>query len=378
MERFRTVFVAVIFLFTSFESTSQDVSFIALGDMHYDKLEYHDLDYVRTRPQDYKQIFTEYPQYTAFFMPKFLQLIKKQTLSFNPAVKAVVQLGDLVEGVSGNFSLAKQMNRGVVDMLHDVQLPVPWVLVKGNHDVSNSPGQPEAWDEVVRPFIERQVNKPVGNGMYTYKLSENTEFFVLDQFFSVDKNVPEIEMVSFLEKELTRSKAKYKFVLTHQPVIPVSQRCWHVLSGIRRSVQDLALREKFLNLLAKNKVIVLSAHEHMYSVLSRKTQNGNIVQIMLNSVNRDLEPPVPKNINTEFKGGKWIDENITWQPATNDVRRKILDEEKKHITKFMIADLPGYAHIAISNSKDQVLLHFYNGLSEVPYESINLTELQGN
>jgi 3',5'-cyclic AMP phosphodiesterase CpdA len=377
MKPLRRVFVGAIFLFSAFQCTSQNVSFIALGDMHYDKLEYHDLDYVRTRPQDFKQIFNEYPQYTAFFMPAFLQLIKKQTQSFNPAVKAVVQLGDLVEGVSGNFNLAKQMNRGVVDMLQDLQLPVPWVLVKGNHDVSNSPGQPEAWDEVIRPFIERQVNKPVGNGMYTYKISENTEFFVLDQFFSVDKNVPETEMVSFLEKELTRSTARYKFVLTHQPVIPVSQRCWHVLSGIRRPVQDLALRDKFLNLLARNKVIVLSAHEHMYSVLSRKTQNGNIVQIMLNSVNRDLEPPVPQKINTEFKGGKWVDENLTWQPSTNDVRRKILDEEKKHMAKFMITDLPGYAHITVSGSKEEVILHFYNGLSEVPYESINLTELQG-
>ena len=75
---------------------------------------------------------------------------------------------------------------------------------------------------------------------------------------------------------------------------------------------------------------------------------------------------------------KWIDENITWQPSTNDVRRKILDEEKKHINKFMIADLPGYAHISISDSKEEVMLHFYNGLSEAPYESISLTELQGS
>jgi hypothetical protein len=248
--------------------------------------------------------------------------------------------------------------------------------VKGNHDVSNSPGQPQAWDEVIRPYIEGQVGKSVGHGMYTYKISANVEFFVLDQFFSVDRNVPEIDMIAFLETELKRSTAQYKFVMTHQPVIPVSQRCWHLLSGIRRPVKDSSLRENFLDLLARHKVIVLCAHEHMYSVLSRQTKSGPIVQVMLNSVNRGLEPPLPKNINTEFKGEKWVDENLTWQPSTNDVRRKILKEEKKYINKFMVTDLPGYAVVSISEAKKEVVLNFYNGLSQVPYQSINLTELQ--
>lgn len=273
---------------------AQDESFIVLGDMHYDRIEDHDLDYVMTRPQDFQQIFNEYPQYTAFYMPKFLQVIKRQSEVLTPKVKAVVQLGDLVEGVSGNAHLARQMNRGAVDLLYSVNLSVPWVLAKGNHDVSNSPGQPEAWQEVIRPFIEGQIGKLIGHGMYTYRISEQTEFFVLDQFFSKDRNVPEIDMVTFLEKELAASKAKYKFLITHQPVIPVTHRCWHLLSGIRRPVEDSKLRERFLNLLARHKVIVLAGHLHEYSVLSRKTASGNIVQVMINSVNRSLEPPKPK------------------------------------------------------------------------------------
>jgi hypothetical protein len=363
-------------LVSTFVSHSQDVSFIALGDMHYDRLEDHDLDYVMTRPQDYEQIFKEYPQYTAFFMPKFLRLIKKQTTVVKPAVKAVVQLGDLVEGVSGNFVLARQMNRGVVDLLHSVQLPVPWVLVKGNHDVSNSPGQPEAWEEVIRPFMERQVGKSVGHGMYSYKISDNVQFFVLDQFFSTDRNVPETDMMAFLEKELKASTAQHKFVMAHQPVVPVTQRCWHLLSGIRRPVADDATRDRFLNLLAKYKVIALSAHLHEYSVLSRETKSGNVVQVMINSVNRGLEPPTPKNYTTEYKGEKWVDEKPDWQPATKDVRYQILTEERKNILSFRKADLPGYAVISVSEAKGEVMLNYYNGLSEKPFETINLTELQ--
>ena len=196
------IYLLLILLFPASSAYTQNVSFIALGDMHFDRLDDHDLDFVMTRPQDFEQIFHEYPQYTAFYLKKFLQLVKKQTIEVTPQVKAVVQLGDLVQGVAGSAALARQMNRGAVDLLYNTELPVPWILTKGNHDVSNSPGQPEAWEEVIRPFIEGQIKKPANHGMYTYSLNKNVDFFVLDQFFSVDRNLPEAAMVAFLEKNL--------------------------------------------------------------------------------------------------------------------------------------------------------------------------------
>lgn len=372
------LYIACFFQLLAGGVTAQDLSFIVLGDMHFDRMEYHDLDYVRTRPQDYEQIMKEYLGYTATVQPSFLQLIKKQTVNIRPVVKAVVQLGDLVEGVSGNPDLARQMNRGVVKFLETAQLPVPWVLVKGNHDVSNSPGQPEAWEEIIAPFAAAQVKKDVNHGMYSYKLSEQVELFILDQFFSVDRNRQEAEMVDWLEQELDRSKAAYKFVLAHQPVIPVTQRCWHLLAGIRRPLPDAdTLRDRFLNILAKHKAYVLSAHLHEYAVLSRRTANGNIVQVMVNSVNRSLEPPKPKGYTHDYKGDGWVDEKPDWQPSTIDKRRRILAEEKKYILNFTKADLPGYAVIHIAAASKQVMLEYFNGLSEEPFETINLTALQG-
>jgi 3',5'-cyclic AMP phosphodiesterase CpdA len=377
MKQYLPSYFVLIFCLAFVCSKGQDLSFIALGDLHFDRMEYHDMDYVKTRPQDYEQIMKEYPQYTATILPKFLQLIKKQTIGLKPSVKAVVQLGDLVEGVSGNISLARQMNTGAINLLDSVQLPVPWVLVKGNHDVSNSPGQPQAWEEVIEPYTAKQVKKEVHHGMYTYNISNDVELFVLDQFFSVDRNLPETAIISFLEKELAASKAKHKFVLTHQPVIPVTQRCWHLLAGIRRPLSDTGkLRDTFLKLLAKYKVVVLSAHLHEYSVVSRQTGAGNVVQVMINSVNRGIEPPIPKNYTHDYKGEGWVDEKSDWQPATKDVRYKILSEEKKQVLQFTKADLPGYAVIRISGSTNEVLLDYYNGFSEKPFETVNLTALQ--
>ena len=164
--------------------------------------------------------------------------------------------------------------------------------------------------------------------------------------------------------------------MTHQPVIPITERSWHLLSGLRRPVPDGMIREKFLNLLAKHKVIVLSAHLHMYSVLSRNTPSGNIVQVMINSVNRSIEPPQPKGLLTHYDGAKMVEDNKAWQPSTFEIRKKNLAEETRHIRSFRRADLPGYALISINQEQDEVMLHYYNGFSTQPFESINLTALQ--
>lgn len=376
MKSIRYFFLLLVFLWTGFHSSSQDISFIALGDLHYDRFEHHDWDYVMTRPQDFAQITKEYPYYTAVYLEKFLQTIKKQSNNISPSVRGVVQLGDLVQGVAGTPDLARQMNRGAVDLLYSTNLSVPWILTKGNHDVSNSPGQPEAWQEVIRPFIEEQVNKRIGNGMYTYKLSDEVELFILDQFFSIDENLPESEMVAFIEKEFEKSAAKYKFVLTHQPVIPVTERCWHLLSGIRRPLEDTTLRTKFLNLLGKNKAIVLCAHLHQYSVLSRQTPYGPVVQIMINSVNKGFDEKTPDKIESYYKGGEWVKSNQEWQPHNSEIRYKILEEEKKHITSFQKADLPGYCVISIYPKEQNVKMDFFNGFSVEPFQSISISDLQ--
>ena len=97
---------------------------------------------------------------------------------------------------------------------------------------------------------------------------------------------------------------------------------------------------------------------------------------MVNSVNRGLDAPAPKNLTHEYKGEGWVDEKPDWQPATKNTRYKILEEEKKHIKSFKRADLPGYGVISISERTGDVILHYYNGFAEKPYETISLTDLQ--
>lgn len=155
MSKFYLKTILLLLLFTTILGSAygQDCSFVVLGDLHMDGFEYHDMDYVRTRPQDFEQITKEYPYYTATYIPGLLNVVKQQAQRKDLNVKAIVQLGDIMQGVAGNDDLSRKMARFAVDKLYDLKAGVPWILTKGNHDVSVSPGQPEAWREVVQPFI---------------------------------------------------------------------------------------------------------------------------------------------------------------------------------------------------------------------------------
>lgn len=365
------IWLVALLLSATSQLSAQDASLIVLGDMHLDKFEWHDMNYVYTRPQDFAQISKEYPFYTATYMPHLLKLIKKKTEQDTPPVKAILQLGDLMQGVSGNKPLALTMGNSCTGMLADMQLSVPWILTKGNHDVSNSPGQPEAWRETILPFISKQIKKPINNGMYTYKVNEKIQLFVLEQFFSDDEKLAETAIIDFLSEELPKSNAKYKLLLTHQPVIPVTEKCWHLFSGIRRPLSDLKIRDSFLELLAEHHVIVLCAHLHKYSKLVRQTPKGIVVQFMFNSVINNLQHTPQMRSTSNFPSEPDIDKS--WQTHTLAKRLNILNEEKKFITSFYKEDSSGYGMITLK--EDLLSVCYYRGLDTRPSDSTIIESL---
>lgn len=55
-------------------------------------------------------------------------------------MKAILQLGDISEGLAGD-SKAEQMAAGIVKTIEDTNMPVPWIITKGNHDVTSGTPQ---------------------------------------------------------------------------------------------------------------------------------------------------------------------------------------------------------------------------------------------
>ena len=363
----RKIILAVLALSAALSCRAQ-TSFVVLGDLHLDKFDFHDMDYVYTRPSDWKQVTKEYPYQTAAYMPKLFAAVVRRV---DEGCKTIVQLGDLMEGVSGNQELAEQMCRWAVGMIDSARGDATVILTKGNHDVSNSPGQPEAWKKVVLPYVCAQTGQELENSMYRYSAGKDVDLFVAEQFFSNDEMLPETALLEFLKKELPKSKAKYKFLLTHQPVIPVTERCWHLFSGIRRKVDDPALRTEFLELLAKYRVTVLCAHLHRYSIAVRSTSKGNVVQFMTESTvhSFDSAPAVlkPREYITPEKMNK------EWQPHTLKIREEILKAEFPYIRYYAIEDRPGYA--VIRTGKDGAFYSYYSGYSDEASQTVRIDDL---
>ena len=359
MKRYLPFIFLLVFL--SFQSYAQKNSFLILGDLHYDLLDDHDMDWLSTKPDDLRQVTEEYTVYTEKNWSDFMGILQRKVQTFRPSVKAIIQLGDLSEGLAGSEEKARQMASNAIKAIDATQMPVPWVIAKGNHDITG-PGAVEAFREFYVPMFRKQTGNPeINNASYSYRYDDV-------QITCIDPWDKETDMVSFLDKELSASEARFKFVAVHEPVIPVTERCWHVL---RRNPEQ---RNKLLEVIARHKAIVLCAHLHRYSVVSRSTPYGPIVQVMTVSVIKDRNYLKPTHLITEY--GPSLAENVPdWQPETLEARKAILAEEEKYVTFYKQTDLPGYGIIKINSKKESVQLEYYAAFGKKPYDKIDLTKL---
>ena len=334
---------------------------MVLGDIHYDLLQDHDMDWLSTRPGDLRQVTEEYTKYTRENWNDFTVVLKKRIGSSESPVKAIIQLGDLSEGLAGTEEMARQMASNTMKAIDAIQMPVPWIIARGNHDITG-PGAVKAFQEFYIPMFQKQTSNPeIKSANYSYRY-QNVQITCIDPW---DK---ETDMTAFLERELSASDAKYKFIAIHEPVIPVTERCWQTLKN------NQGQREKLLEVIARNKAIVLCGHLHRYSVVRRSTANGPVVQVMVISVVSDRNYKKPAKVITEY--GPSLAENVPdWQPETLEARKAILSEEAKFVTWYKQTDLPGYAIIDIDEKNGTILLKYYAAFAEKPYDIIDLTKL---
>lgn len=212
------IIFGVLFLALGCRETGQvpqRKSIIILGDIHFDKIELHDMPWLKSKPSDYRQVTEEYTVFTKNSFNMLMDEVLYQTKKYEPDIKAIIQLGDLQEGLAGTPELALKMTIDTRDALRSEEFLVPWVLVKGNHDVTG-PGAKEAFDKIMIPFIQDQLEIPITSTSYSYNIG-NIKVIVLD-CYKLD------EIITFLEHELSVSKAKYNVIATHQPIIPITYR----------------------------------------------------------------------------------------------------------------------------------------------------------
>lgn len=352
--------VVLLIIASLFSIQAQEKSFIFLGDIHYDLIDDHDMEWLDTKPDDVRQV-KEYTQITHDIWPIFSKHLRNVALNYPTKVEAVVQLGDISEGLAGSVEKADQMARNLVKGVAAVDMPVPWIIIKGNHDITG-PGAVDAFNNHYVPMFQQQLNrKDITSANYAHQIGENL-FVAFDPWDRRD------DLLELLEKNLSSSDAKFKFLLVHEPIIPVNERCWHLYRN------DPEKRERLLEIIAKNRAIVLTAHLHLYSVVKRDTEYGPIIQIMANSVVRDLQRTTATKVNTQY-GWRLAADRPDWQPETLAQRLKWLDDESKFVTFFKQQELPGYGVLTTNPSGNVIFMEYYSAINTTPYERICISDL---
>jgi UDP-2,3-diacylglucosamine pyrophosphatase LpxH len=345
-------------------------SFALLGDLHFDRLEHHDLAWLEEhKPGDLGQI-KNYSRITAEIMPRLFDAVR-QTVAERKNSSAptafVVQVGDLVEGLCGNEELAVRQNQEAVDFVREADLGTPFLFTKGNHDVTGD-GATAAFADVFHPFLSQQ-SEPFREGgkldQASYSVEHGGAQFC---FFDAYDNCS----LEWLEATLDKRTAGHCFVVVHPPVVPYGARStWYLYSG----ASSRAKREKLLDLLGQHNVVVLGGHLHKYSTLARTTaRGGRFIQVAVSSVigTAEVQPKFSLSGVAAYTGDQ-VRVEPSYSPETESTRRAVYDDERPFVQAFDYVDHPGYALVTVA--KDTVTMQAYSGISRRRWASVDLTRL---
>jgi len=335
-----------------------EYSFVYLGDLHFDKVSHHDLDWVKANmPGDIRQI-EDYVRITENHTPGLFRRVQSAIDFSDGRIQMVIQGGDLTEGLCGSRQLQEQQFKDALACIRKYIPQAPFIAAKGNHDITG-PGAKEAYDAVMLPWLSKECGKPVESASFYF--TKGPDLFV---FFDAYHN----NNLDWLQKTLGENKHRYAFVVMHPPAVPYNARStWHLFSREK----DKAARERFLNILGVNNAILLTAHLHKYGLLERRTPAGSFVHFSINSVISSSQIEVRDAMEgVEKYGGSLVELEPEFQPDNKQDRMKLLEEEKPYIARFEYADLPGYAIIDVSGRG--VSATIYKGDSDAAWKTVSL------
>jgi len=339
--------------------SSEQWSFSLIGDLHYDQLDHHDFDWVKKEKPDSVRQIESYSRITEDNLPTLMARVKDTVKSNDCSM--IVQIGDLVQGLCGTPSLAKKHCEDAVAFFKAQDFGVPFLVTKGNHDVTG-PGSVEAYDETVVPFIgERMEEAAPGKAHFSQK-RDRTLFVFFDAY-----NRESFAWFADLMK--TRDPDEQVIFVVHPPVVPYNARStWTVFGG---SEAGQAKRQQLLELLGKHKAIVLCGHLHKYSLVERKTSEGAFTQLAISSVAYSQQDK-PRDIlhGIDQYGPDLVELEPGHSPDTVMQRREVLAAEKPHIRRFDHGNFWGHAVVKLS--PEGIEADIYQMLGDAPWKSVNL------
>jgi UDP-2,3-diacylglucosamine pyrophosphatase LpxH len=346
-------------------------AFVLLGDLHYDKLEHHDMAWLdQNYPKDLSQI-KNYSKLTAEVMPRLFATVRETITYLNRTpetrVAFVLHAGDLVEGLCGSAERAMTQNQEALAMVRGAGLGVPFLYAKGNHDVTGA-GAPEAFGAAIHPFLTEQVRRldPAADGLTSARYAVrhgNAHFAFFDAYDPAS--------LEWFEAEAAKRTAEHFFPIIHPPVVPYGARStWHIFSADK----DRAKRAKLLELLGRQHALVLGGHIHKFNTIAREAGGGRFAQLALSSVINAPDPAAKTELHgIERYDGDQVTVEPNFSPDNEAARRAVYEAERPFVKAFEYADLPGYAVVKVDGPR--VTAEMYAGTTRRLWRTLDLTGL---
>lgn len=325
-----------------------DFSFLLLGDTHFDRIDHHDLDWMRDHfAKDIAQV-ENYCRHTKDVLPKLLAQSAESLHASELSSAFVLHVGDLVEGICGNHELAVRHCREAWSFIGDVGFGVPFVMTKGNHDITG-PGSVQAYEEVLLRGTAGELGRDrIERTSFAFHRGENL-FAIFDAY--------DRDAIDWLEQLVIESTFRCLFVLLHLPVVPYNARSnWRVYS----QSQQAERRQRLIDLLGRHRAIVLSGHLHKYSTLVRQTRTGRFVQLAVSSIAKNKGHDTKSGLQgIESYGERLVDLEPDFDPKSKALRENVLRDEQPFIKHFEYAQQAGYAVVHVRrNGVDADVYHW--------------------
>lgn len=342
-------------------SAGKEFNFVLLGDLHFDKLEHHDMEYIKAKYNNDLEQIKNYSRITRENLPLLMQEVKRKAIHLN--ADFYLQLGDFVEGLCGSEALAQQQTSEFISYVADQQLGRPFMVIKGNHDITGD-GAPQTYIKTVLPWQNKEHKHSFNSSNVSF-VHKHARFILFDGY------TPDESLV-WLKKELENHKEKILFFCIHMPVVPFNARSnWHIFAKPSQQKQ----REELLNLLGRHKAIVLCGHLHKTSILKRSTSAGDFVQVCTGSVVPAADAAIKDHLQgIEAYTTDLVNLEPKFAPASLEERKNNLASEKGFIKHFEYADFCGHSTVRVTN-KNEVIISLHANVDKDAWRVIDLTEL---
>lgn len=330
------------------ERAAGDYSVIVLGDTHFDGLVHATYHSHNPDPPSYQ--IEEWDRNAGMWAARCPSLLQAAAARMTSDTAFAIQLGDLVQGDCNDDATHEQMATDAFATIKNaLGRSLPLCLVTGNHDIRRSNDDSQGAADNYCAWQCARMTEELG------KAVDQTTFYFThgpDLYISVNFNSP---VMSVIEEALAaHADARYKFLMTHGPVLPsdTSNFTWHLWGGTNSAPNRLMLRKMLL----ENDVIVLAGHLHTTELTEVMTDEGRITQVIASSVwspeNRARSKPAlsgPADYGARQETAPGQDRFAEYRPA---------------VTRYLRSSLAGYMRMEVGARG--VTMRVYGGASASP------------